>query len=114
MGGHIGDGNFHSMMVYRSEEEHAKVDEACRRLVQRAIELDGTCMYPIRLIQGLYTHNHILYQVLVNMVLAKANANTWSGSSVKELLTSSRLSSKLWIRSTFSTLARCAQYRDLR
>ena len=49
MGGHIGDGNFHSMMVYRSEEEHAKVDEACRRLVQRAIELDGTCTYPIEL-----------------------------------------------------------------
>ncbi|KAI0089977.1 FAD-linked oxidase-like protein [Irpex rosettiformis] len=43
MGGHIGDGNFHSMMVYRSEEEHVKVDEACRRLVHRAIALDGTC-----------------------------------------------------------------------
>ena len=55
MGGHIGDGNFHSMMVYRSEEEHAKVDEACRRLVQRAIELDGTCTYPIKLKRGLYT-----------------------------------------------------------
>lgn len=44
VGGHIGDGNFHSMMVYRSQEEHEKVDEACKRLVYRAIALDGTCM----------------------------------------------------------------------
>ncbi|KAI0700461.1 FAD-linked oxidase-like protein [Cytidiella melzeri] len=43
VGGHIGDGNFHSMMVYRSEEERERLDEACARLVQRAIALDGTC-----------------------------------------------------------------------
>jgi D-lactate dehydrogenase (cytochrome) len=45
IGGHIGDGNFHSMMVYRSQEEYEKLNQACKRLVHRAILLDGTCMY---------------------------------------------------------------------
>ncbi|KAI0344008.1 hypothetical protein BDW22DRAFT_1119218 [Trametopsis cervina] len=43
VGGHIGDGNFHSMLVYRSQEERERVDAACVRLVQRALALDGTC-----------------------------------------------------------------------
>lgn len=41
--GHAGDGNFHSLPLFRTEDEEAVVKEAVRRMVHRAIALDGTC-----------------------------------------------------------------------
>ncbi|KAI0769805.1 FAD-linked oxidase-like protein [Fomes fomentarius] len=41
--GHVGDGNFHSLLLYRNEEEKALTQEVAKRLVRRAIALDGTC-----------------------------------------------------------------------
>ena len=41
--GHVGDGNFHALLIFHSNEELQKVSEAVHRLVHRAIALDGTC-----------------------------------------------------------------------
>ncbi|CAE6409811.1 unnamed protein product [Rhizoctonia solani] len=41
--GHVGDGNFHAIMIIRNAEELEAVREAVHRLVHRALALDGTC-----------------------------------------------------------------------
>ncbi|CEL55629.1 hypothetical protein RSOLAG1IB_01641 [Rhizoctonia solani AG-1 IB] len=41
--GHVGDGNFHAIMIVRNAEELEAVREAVHRLVHRALALDGTC-----------------------------------------------------------------------
>ncbi|RPD77338.1 FAD-binding domain-containing protein [Lentinus tigrinus ALCF2SS1-7] len=41
--GHVGDGNFHALLLYRTPEESAIAYEAGKRIVKRAIDLDGTC-----------------------------------------------------------------------
>ncbi|KAF7298036.1 FAD-binding protein [Mycena chlorophos] len=43
MVGHVGDGNFHALALFRDEEELQKVEDAVHRMVDRAIRLDGTC-----------------------------------------------------------------------
>ncbi|KAM6500634.1 D-lactate dehydrogenase cytochrome oxidoreductase [Amanita muscaria] len=40
--GHVGDGNFHALILFSPEELEATTD-AVHRLIQRAIALDGTC-----------------------------------------------------------------------
>ncbi|KXN85495.1 D-lactate dehydrogenase [cytochrome], mitochondrial [Leucoagaricus sp. SymC.cos] len=40
--GHVGDGNFHALILFRDEELKA-VSDAVHRLVHRAVKLDGTC-----------------------------------------------------------------------
>jgi D-lactate dehydrogenase (cytochrome) len=43
--GHVGDGNFHVMMLVDpdSHDEMEAADDIAHRLVERAIEMDGTC-----------------------------------------------------------------------
>lgn len=41
--GHVGDGNFHALILFRTDDELRKVSDAVHRLVHRAISLDGTC-----------------------------------------------------------------------
>jgi D-lactate dehydrogenase (cytochrome) len=43
--GHIGDGNFHESIMYNSRDkaEREKVERCVKNMVQRAIEMDGTC-----------------------------------------------------------------------
>ncbi|KIK95032.1 hypothetical protein PAXRUDRAFT_141634 [Paxillus rubicundulus Ve08.2h10] len=41
--GHVGDGNFHALILFRDEKEVKSVSEAVHRLIHRAIEMDGTC-----------------------------------------------------------------------
>lgn len=41
--GHVGDGNFHAVIVYDPEKERATVEGVVHRMVQRAIEFEGTC-----------------------------------------------------------------------
>jgi len=41
--GHIGDGNFHALLLFRGEKEQKIVREAVHNMVERAIALDGTC-----------------------------------------------------------------------
>ncbi|KDN50538.1 hypothetical protein RSAG8_01036, partial [Rhizoctonia solani AG-8 WAC10335] len=43
MVGHVGDGNFHSLLLFETEEELELVKGIVHRMVERAIELDGTC-----------------------------------------------------------------------
>lgn len=43
--GHVGDGNFHALILFQTEEEKQKAKELVRRMVKRAIALDGTCSY---------------------------------------------------------------------
>ena len=41
--GHVGDGNFHALLLFKDDEELEKVRGAVHRMVERAIALDGTC-----------------------------------------------------------------------
>ncbi|THV01036.1 hypothetical protein K435DRAFT_963710 [Dendrothele bispora CBS 962.96] len=41
--GHVGDGNFHSLILFSNEEELETARGAVSRMVHRAIEMDGTC-----------------------------------------------------------------------
>ncbi|TFY62407.1 hypothetical protein EVG20_g6718 [Dentipellis fragilis] len=41
--GHAGDGNFHSLLLVKNEEEMAVARDVVHRMVERAIALDGTC-----------------------------------------------------------------------
>jgi len=41
--GHVGDGNFHAALIFRNEEEYSKVQELSKRVIERALGMDGTC-----------------------------------------------------------------------
>ncbi|KIJ64816.1 hypothetical protein HYDPIDRAFT_111420 [Hydnomerulius pinastri MD-312] len=41
--GHVGDGNFHALLLFRNDEELAIAREAVHRMVERAIKMEGTC-----------------------------------------------------------------------
>ncbi|KAG7087616.1 hypothetical protein E1B28_013565 [Marasmius oreades] len=41
--GHVGDGNFHALILFKTDEELARARDAVHRMVERAIKLDGTC-----------------------------------------------------------------------
>ncbi|KZT44092.1 hypothetical protein SISSUDRAFT_1039360 [Sistotremastrum suecicum HHB10207 ss-3] len=41
--GHVGDGNFHALLLFRDDDELEKVRQAVHRIVERALALDGTC-----------------------------------------------------------------------
>jgi FAD/FMN-containing dehydrogenase len=41
--GHVGDGNFHAMMLVTTDEELEIAQKAAHRMVHRAIAMDGTC-----------------------------------------------------------------------
>ena len=43
--GHVGDGNFHESILYDNTNpaERAKVEKCCRKLVDRALDMEGTC-----------------------------------------------------------------------
>ncbi|KAJ7763968.1 FAD-linked oxidase-like protein [Mycena maculata] len=43
MAGHVGDGNFHALLLFTTDEELEAVKAAVHRMVERAIALDGTC-----------------------------------------------------------------------
>jgi FAD/FMN-containing dehydrogenase len=43
--GHVGDGNFHALILFHNDEELKSVSNAVHRLVHRALALDGTCRY---------------------------------------------------------------------
>ena len=42
--GHVGDGNFHALILFDPEHETNATSGAVHRLVHRAIALDGTCV----------------------------------------------------------------------
>lgn len=43
--GHVGDGNFHASILYdnRDPVERAKVEQCVRNMVDRALDMEGTC-----------------------------------------------------------------------
>ncbi|KAH9934931.1 FAD-linked oxidase-like protein [Fomitopsis serialis] len=41
--GHVGDGNFHALILFKDDKELHSVSDAVHRLVRRAISMDGTC-----------------------------------------------------------------------
>jgi D-lactate dehydrogenase (cytochrome) len=43
--GHVGDGNFHALILFKTDEEKIKAKELVHRMVKRAIALDGTCKF---------------------------------------------------------------------
>jgi FAD/FMN-containing dehydrogenase len=44
--GHVGDGNFHALLLVRDAAERSVVADLVHRLVERAIAMDGTCASP--------------------------------------------------------------------
>lgn len=43
--GHVGDGNFHALLLFRTDEELEIIRGLVHRMVERAIALDGTCKH---------------------------------------------------------------------
>lgn len=43
--GHVGDGNFHALILFHGEQELVAVSDAVHRLIHRAMKLDGTCQF---------------------------------------------------------------------
>ena len=43
--GHIGDGNFHESIMYdkNDQEQVAKIEKCVHNMVERALEMEGTC-----------------------------------------------------------------------
>ncbi|KAH9952204.1 D-lactate dehydrogenase cytochrome oxidoreductase [Amylocystis lapponica] len=41
--GHVGDGNFHALILFTNDAELERASDAVHRLVHRAIDLDGSC-----------------------------------------------------------------------
>lgn len=41
--GHVGDGNFHALILFEDEAGRIKTEEAVSRMVHRAIRMEGTC-----------------------------------------------------------------------
>jgi len=50
--GHIGDGNFHESILYdrRIDGEKEKVERCVKNMVNRALEMEGTCTVRLRLL----------------------------------------------------------------
>ncbi|KAG6818218.1 hypothetical protein H0H87_000123, partial [Tephrocybe sp. NHM501043] len=69
--GHVGDGNFHALILFHDDEELSSVSDAVHPLVHRAIALDGTC----KLCYYATTHHVEVIQAPENMasVLGKKN-----------------------------------------
>lgn len=45
--GHVGDGNFHALILFTSDQEFHRAERVVDRMVKRAIALDGTCMLSV-------------------------------------------------------------------
>lgn len=60
--GHVGDGNFHALILFDGQQELAAVSDAVHRLVHRAIKLDGTCQLYIRF-WVIQTYQHPLHML---------------------------------------------------
>jgi D-lactate dehydrogenase (cytochrome) len=58
--GHVGDGNFHSLVLFE-ESERPKAEEIVHRMVKRAIETEGTvtCEHGVGLIKRDYLPHEI-------------------------------------------------------
>jgi D-lactate dehydrogenase (cytochrome) len=41
-------GNFHAALIYRNDNEFKKIQNFSKKIVERALELDGTCTSHIR------------------------------------------------------------------
>jgi D-lactate dehydrogenase (cytochrome) len=41
--GHVGDGNFHSLLLFHDDKQRALCADLVHRMVDRAIDMDGTC-----------------------------------------------------------------------
>lgn len=41
--GHVGDGNFHAILMYNPETEREAAEGVVHRMVKRALEMEGTC-----------------------------------------------------------------------
>lgn len=68
--GHVGDGNFHALLLFRNDEEMEVAKAAVKRMVKRAIALDGTCTSPSFALDVLYSGLNI------TRVTSQAQAST--------------------------------------
>lgn len=52
--GHVGDGNFHALLLFKTDEELERAHKAAARIVHRAISMDGTCTSSIHFSSSLF------------------------------------------------------------
>jgi len=45
--GHVGDGNFHALILFDDDKELESVSAAVHRLVHRAVAMEGTCKWSL-------------------------------------------------------------------
>jgi len=74
--GHVGDGNFHAMLVFTTDEELEIAQKAAHRIAHRAIEMDGTCS-SLRLLFS--SQNLALRLTLVVFILIVRHGRTCCG-----------------------------------
>ena len=43
--GHVGDGNFHALLLFTNDKELEIARETVHRMVKRALALEGTCEF---------------------------------------------------------------------
>lgn len=67
--GHIGDGNFHETIIYdaKDPEERNKVAQCVQRMVDRALEMEGTCTGEHGI--GIGKKNHLVNEVGLNAIV---------------------------------------------
>ncbi len=72
--GHIGDGNFHESILYDSNnpEERKRVEDCVYRMVDRALDMEGTCT--VSPSTGIL-HTCHLTVIRASMALALARSN---------------------------------------
>jgi len=73
--GHVGDGNFHAIILFDPSREFEAASGAVHRLVHRAIALDGTCVY-----------FRLGFQSKVRLILLKGTGEHGVGVGKKEYL----------------------------
>jgi hypothetical protein len=73
--GHVGDGNFHALILFDPSREFEAASGAVHRLVYRAIALDGTCVY-----------FRLGFQSKVRLILLKGTGEHGVGVGKKEYL----------------------------
>lgn len=83
-------GNFHSLLLFKTEEELNTVRGLVHRIVERALALDGTCKYPssptpsaARLSPFPHLETFVVFQAPVNMESGLGRRNSWWRSSAR-------------------------------
>lgn len=116
MVGHVGDGNFHAIILF-NENERKVAEDVVHRMVKRAVEMEGTVTgeHGVGLVKRDYL-NHELGNGAVDAMRQVSSCRTF-GEGESDLLTQSRSihrSRKLSIHSVFSIATKLSELNSPR